>query len=49
MATGPHDEGWSTPTLDIVIRVYNEGRNILKVLPQGHLCRQLLGKCVGFS
>ena len=32
MANGAPDEPRPTPTLDIVIPVYNEGRNILKVL-----------------
>ena len=32
MANDPADEPRASPTLDIVIPVYNEGRNILKVL-----------------
>jgi glycosyltransferase involved in cell wall biosynthesis len=32
MASGAYDEQGPTPTLDIVIPVYNEGRNILKAL-----------------
>jgi glycosyltransferase involved in cell wall biosynthesis len=32
MANGAPDESRLTPTLDVVIPVYNEGRNILKVL-----------------
>jgi hypothetical protein len=32
MTTDAHDDEHATPTLDIVIPVYNEGRNIVKVL-----------------